>query len=80
MGLIDGTFESNIESTVSEFLGMNQLILIGQIVLFLLYALVYIPKSYNTYQEKNLLTQMMYETLGYKLQNIAKINHNDKWF
>ena len=78
MGLIDGTFENNIESTVSQFLGMNQLIFIGQIILFLLYALVYIPKSYKTYRDKNLLTQMMYDSLGYKLQNIAKINHKNK--
>jgi hypothetical protein len=78
VGIIDGTLENNIESTVSQLLAMNQLIFIGQIILFLLYAVVYIPKSYKTYRDKNLLTQMMYDSLGYKLQNIAKNNHKNK--
>ena len=76
---IDDLIESNMKMTISSFRDMLQLILVGQIILFLCYALIYIPRSYKNYLERNDTTQLMYDTLGYRLQSIARSNIKSPW-
>jgi hypothetical protein len=39
-----------MEDTITGFLSMLQLIFIGEIIVFLLYAIIYIPRSYKIYR------------------------------
>lgn len=72
---IDNLIEKDMAKQINSFLDMLQLILIGSVWIFAVYSVIYIPISYRAYSEKNYITQLMFDTLGFKLQNKAKANY-----